>query len=156
MEGTVDLEVDGLFRAEAPKLWRALLAWSGVPEIADDALDEAFVQLIARGPEVVSPVRWVWKAAFRIAAGELEHRRNIAVTSEMVGVAITEPASELIAMLAQLPSRQRAVLVLHYYVGYKAREISEILGTSPATVRVQMTTGRRRLGALLERGDDDG
>ncbi|PUB23893.1 RNA polymerase sigma-70 factor (sigma-E family) [Promicromonospora sp. AC04] len=37
--------------------------------------------------------------------------------------------------LAQLPARQRTVLVLRYYEGLADAEIATVLGTSPATVR---------------------
>lgn len=37
--------------------------------------------------------------------------------------------------LEELPPRQRAVLVLRYYEGLSDVEISQVLGTSPATVR---------------------
>ncbi len=37
--------------------------------------------------------------------------------------------------LAQLPPRQRTVLVLRYYEGLADTEIATVLGTSPATVR---------------------
>ena len=63
-----------LYRAVGPTLWRSLLAYSGDPEIASDAVAEAFSQAIFRGDEVRSPEPWIWKAAFRIAAGELSPR----------------------------------------------------------------------------------
>ncbi len=156
MTEAVEQVAEELFQAEAPRLWRALLASTGVPEIADDALDEAFAQLLARGPAVVSPSRWVWKAAFRIAAGELKRRGDVAPLREVSTIEAPDEALSMIAALGQVPNRQRSALVLHYYAGYRVREIAEILGTSPATVRVQLTTGRRRLAQILERGDQDG
>ncbi|GAB2603718.1 SigE family RNA polymerase sigma factor [Kribbella endophytica] len=42
---------------------------------------------------------------------------------------------ELIAQLAKLPARQRAVLVLRYYGGLSDHEIAETLGCSAGTVR---------------------
>jgi RNA polymerase sigma factor (sigma-70 family) len=60
---------------------------------------------------------------------------------------------ELLSALATLPPKQRAALVLHYYGGYKTREIGLIVGSSPATVRVHLSAGRRRLRTLLEVDD---
>jgi len=37
------------------------------PEVASDAVAEAFAQLIRRGDEVRDPRAWVWRSAFRIA-----------------------------------------------------------------------------------------
>lgn len=41
----------------------------------------------------------------------------------------------LLAELAKLPRRQRAVLVLRYYEGLQETEIAELLGCAPGTVR---------------------
>jgi RNA polymerase sigma factor (sigma-70 family) len=137
------------YREHGPKLWRSLLAYTGDRIIADDALAEAFAQASARH-DLVAPERWIWKAAFRIAAGELKARWMPAPSVEQdVGLDASEAAALLIA-LAQLPPRQRAAIVLHYYGGYKTREIAEIVGSTAATVRVHLSAGRSRLRRLLE------
>ncbi len=41
----------------------------------------------------------------------------------------------LLAELARLPSRQRAVLVLRYYEGLADADIAQVLGCAPGTVR---------------------
>jgi RNA polymerase sigma-70 factor (ECF subfamily) len=143
-----------LWSEHGPRLWRAVLAYSGDREIANDAVAEAFAQCLGRGDAVRSPADWVWRAAFRLAAGELKRRgRWVAVVAEDIPW-MPEPAADLVNALAVLPPKQRACLVLHYYSGYRAREVAEILGSTPATVRVHLSQGRRRLRRLLE-GDDD-
>ena len=67
---------------------------------------------------------------------------------------VSLPTQELLVTLRLLPPRQRAALILHYYGGYKAREIADILGSTAATVRVHLSQGRRRLRRLLEEDDD--
>jgi DNA-directed RNA polymerase specialized sigma24 family protein len=64
------------FREQAPRLWRSLLAFTGDPELANDAMSEAFAQLVGRGAAIEAHDRWVWRAAFRVAAGELKDRRR--------------------------------------------------------------------------------
>jgi RNA polymerase sigma-70 factor (ECF subfamily) len=63
-------------------------------------------------------------------------------------------AVDLLAALGKLPPRQRAALVLHYYGGYKAREVAQIVGSTASTVRVHLSAGRRRLRHLLEVDDE--
>ena len=145
--------LEHVYREHAPRLWRALVAYTGDREVADDALAEAFAQAVARGDALHAPERWVWVAAFRIAAGELKERERRAVAHESSAPAEASEASELLEALTSLPPKQRAVLVLHYYGGYKAREIALILGSTAATVRVHLSVGRRRLRALLEVDD---
>jgi RNA polymerase sigma-70 factor, ECF subfamily len=142
------------YREHAPKLWRALIAYAGDREVADDALSEAFAQAAARGVALRAPERWIWTAAFRIAAGELKERgRRESIASPIEDVDATETL-DLLAALRTLPPKQRAALVLHYYGGYKTREIALIVGSTAATVRVHLSTGRRRLRTLLEDDDD--
>lgn len=50
-------------------------------------------------------------------------------------VSATDKPSELIDAVAQLPYKQRAVLVLRYWADLREDEIAEIVGVRPATVR---------------------
>jgi hypothetical protein len=40
--------VEAVYRARGTKLWRALLAFTSDPDLASDALAEAFAQVLAR------------------------------------------------------------------------------------------------------------
>ena len=148
LEPRSDLEL--LFEAEAKRIWRALVAYTGDREVASDAMAEAFAQALARGSELRSPQRWVWRAAFRIAAGALKARNQDRVITEEPGYEMPEPPHDLVATLAKLSPNQRAALILHHYAGYSTREVGQILGCSAATVRVHLSQGRRRLRRLLE------
>ncbi|HZP90531.1 MAG TPA: sigma-70 family RNA polymerase sigma factor [Actinomycetota bacterium] len=144
---------EALYREHAERLWRAVFASTGDREVASDAVAEAFAQCLRRGQAVRSPKAWLWKAAFRIAAGEMQRRRRSPEPETDRGYEMSEGPAVLLGALRVLPERQRAVLVLHYYAGYKAREIAGILGSSAATVRVHLSRGRRRLRELLEETD---
>ncbi len=143
-------ELERLFEKEATRIWRALVAYAGDREVASDAMAEAFAQALARGDELRSPERWVWRAAFRIAAGELKARLRDRALAEDPAYEMPEPPHDLIAALAKLSPNQRAALILHHYAGYSTREIGQILGCSAATVRVHLSQGRLRLRHLLE------
>jgi RNA polymerase sigma-70 factor, ECF subfamily len=158
-DGPVDAKpksaLDSLYREQAGRLWRAIFAFTGDPEVTSDAVAEAFAQYLRRGAEVRSPIAWLWKAALRIAAGEMKRRGSLSTLADDHSYEIPEKAWDLVAALRSLPERQRAVLVLHYYAGYPTREIGSILGASPATVRVHLSKGRRRLQELVRREDND-
>lgn len=145
--------LEQVYREQSAKLWRALVAYTGDRGIADDALAEAFAQAIGRGGALHTPERWVWIAAFRIAAGELKTQEQRAAGHEPPAPAKPSEAVELLDALTRLPPKQRAALVLHYYGGYKSREIAQIVGSTAATVRVHLSAGRKRLRALLEVDD---
>lgn len=146
---SADADLEALYREEGAMLWWALLAYSGDRDVASDAVAEAFAQALARGPAIRSPSAWIWKVAFRVAAGDLKERRRVDGRVLEQTYEMPEP-SDVVAALARLPERQRAAIVLHYYVGYSLKEIAEILGIAKPTVGVHLTRGRRRLRQLLE------
>jgi len=55
--------VERVWREDGPRLWRSLVAFGGDPELASDAMAEAFAQALGRGSAIESPDRWVWRAA---------------------------------------------------------------------------------------------
>jgi RNA polymerase sigma-70 factor, ECF subfamily len=61
-----------------------------------------------------------------------------------------EDAAALWALLQRLPAKQRAAIVLRYYVGLSDGEIADRVGTPPATVRWRLFAARNRLRALLD------
>jgi RNA polymerase sigma-70 factor (ECF subfamily) len=142
--------VENLYRRDGERLWRALLLYSGDREVASDAVAEAFAQLLRRGDAVRAPDRWVWKAAFRVAAGELkssrDRRRGVA---HLIPVAAGDNGRVADALL-KLSPHQRSAIVLHYFSGYTYKEVATIIGSTPSAVSVHITRGRRRLRTLLE------
>jgi RNA polymerase sigma-70 factor, ECF subfamily len=146
--------IERLYRERGDRIWRGLLAFSGDPEIASDAVAEAFAQVLRRGDEVRDPERWVWRAAFRIAAGELKERRRSEVLGTASSYEMEEPARDLVVALGALSERQRVAVVLHDAAGYPSKEVARIIGSTEVAVRVHLVRGRRRLRELLNEDDD--
>lgn len=149
-----------------PRLWRALRAWSGSRDVADEAAAEAFAQAARRIDQLRDVDAWVWRAGFRIAAGELHRRRRQPLPSgdafDMLGESgnpgvdsdLPAEAVDLVRALARLTEQQRACVVLREVAGLSASEIAAALQTTSGTVRVQLLRSRRTLRHLLEADDD--
>lgn len=150
--------IEGVYHAEARRLRSSLLAFTGDPAIANDAVAEAFAQAIARGKEIRELDRWVWRAAFNIASGELKRRASggplAAGPAHEPGFELAEQSATLLAALAKLPSKQRAALVLYYLADLPTAEVAKRLGVTQTTVRVHLNHGRNRLRSLMEDRDD--
>lgn len=146
--------LEPVYRDHGARLWRAVFAFAGDRQIADDAVAEAFAQALRRGAEVRDPLAWIWRVAFRIAAGELKDQRTRGTALVDEAYEMPEPAWEIIEALARLSPMQRAAVVLHHYGGYPAKEIAVILGSTSAAVRVHLSAGRRRLREMLAEGPD--
>jgi RNA polymerase sigma-70 factor (ECF subfamily) len=148
-------EIESLYRADADRLWRAVYAFAGDAEVANDAVAEAYAQLLQRGSAVRNPAAWVWRAAFRISRGALKLRRlNEAVSAPVVDRADAYVDQDLLAAVRRLPDGQRAAVILFYYADLPIRDIADRLGTNTLAVRASLSRGRRRLRDLL--GDRDG
>lgn len=146
--------VEDVYRTKSSHMWKALLAFSGDPDIASDAVAEAFAQALTREGDILDVERWVWKAAYRIAAGELKQRRRISPEIDPpVGDEV--PPFELRDALLRVSPKQRAALFLFYYGGYEPREIARMIGSTQSAVRVHLFRGRRRIAAMLDGGRDD-
>jgi RNA polymerase sigma-70 factor, ECF subfamily len=144
--------VEAAYRADAERLWRALYAFSGDAELANDAVAEAYAQVLGRGAAVRDPAAWVWRTGFRIAAGALKARRTEDSTTAAPGDPHLDNYADpdLLAALRRLPDSQRAAVILFYYADLSAREIAGRLGSNQLAVRANLSRGRARLRALLE------
>ena len=146
--------LERLYREQGARMWHAVLAFAGDPEVASDAVAESFAQALRRGDEIRDAERWIWRTVFRVAAGELKTRsRSVPMRIERT-YEMEEPARELVAALSRLSDRQRAAVVLHHAAGYPIREVAAIVGSTPAAVKVHLMRARRRLRELLEENDD--
>lgn len=147
--------VEALYRADAGRLWRAVCAYAGDPDIATDAVAEAYAQVLHRGSAVRDPAAWTWRTAFRIAAGMLKTRRVGETMPDELEAHVDRYADpDLFAALRQLPDGQRGAVVLYYYADLPVRQIAARLGSNSLAVRANLSRGRRRLRELL--GDRDG
>ena len=147
--------LERVYREEAPRLWRALVAYSGDPDIASDALAEAFAQALSAADRLRAPTRWIWHVAFRVAAGELKRHRAVTALDQTppLSYVLPEPLDHVMRALASLSPNQRLAVVLHDYADRPTDEVARTMGVSRATVHVHLSQGRRRLRRLLEDKD---
>jgi RNA polymerase sigma-70 factor (ECF subfamily) len=147
--------LERLYREEGDRLWRAVLAYAGDREVADDSVAEAFAQLLRREP-VRDPRSWVWRASFRIAAAEMDDRArftHLVLTQGSSGRedpdAGEDVSGSLMSALRKLPPKLRGPLVLHYYAGSGPWQVAGIVGSTSLTVRARLAKGRRWLRDLM-------
>jgi DNA-directed RNA polymerase specialized sigma24 family protein len=152
--GEIEQTLESVYREHGARLWRSVLLASGSREVADDAISEAFAQALRRGGALRDPAAWVWRAAFRIAAGELKERGRMTTSEVEPVMGMPEPFVDLWRALAQLPLKQRASIVLADYAGWSHREIAGALGSSASAIGVHVHRARKRLRGLLEDEDD--
>ena len=147
--------VERVYREQGARMVRTVFAYARDMEIAEDAVAEAFAQVIRRGDDVRDIAAWVWRSSFRIANGELAERRSRSSAAVREGrYEMGVDAAEVFDAVGMLSPKQRAAILLHHYVDLPVRDVADAIGSTPAAVRVHLSVGRRRLRALLEDDDD--
>ncbi|MGI8624968.1 MAG: SigE family RNA polymerase sigma factor [Geodermatophilaceae bacterium] len=165
-EGCRPVDFNGYVLARLHALIRYATHLTGSHELAEDIVQDALIKAHAKW-ERISALDHPDLYVKRIVTNEFMNarRRKLPRTVELRS-AHTEVASEgrppgheettadreaLLAELARLPPRQRAVLVLRFYEGLSNTEIAKVLNCRPATVRGY---GSRALTALRIELDD--
>ena len=95
---------------------------------------------------------WITRILIRECVN-IQRRQKRSVPVDALPEAESEPEDERIAALrealAQLPQRQRTMIVLHYMEGYDVREVARIMGTTKSAVCAGLSRARARLRALM-------
>jgi RNA polymerase sigma-70 factor, ECF subfamily len=145
--------VEAAYRAQAEKMWRALVGYTGDRDVARDALAEAFARALERPGTIHDLPAWLWRVSFRIANEEIKRRARARHPLDPTVYDMTEPLPELMDALTLLSPNQRLALVLHDYADRPTDEVALTMGCSRATVLVHLSKGRRRLRNMLEERD---
>jgi len=146
------------YRAESQQLVRFLMHVGATNEDAYDAAQEAFIAAWKNWDDIESPRAWIRTVAYRALSRRLRivEKEESASDYDAVIQDVAEQSfhsQEVVRLIEALPRNQRATLAL-LAAEFSVREISEILGISPATVRVHIHRGRARLRCLMDDGGE--
>ena len=133
------------YRAQAPKLWKFLVARGCHPEAAYDLLAEAFlrfIQTVCRDPS--APVALLYRIALNLRI-DVHRRESVAATDavenleQLAGAAPQESDdhAHVRALVKTLPESEQNLLLLRYWIGLSHKEVAQALGLPEGTVRRQ-------------------
>ena len=128
-------------------------------EDAKDAAQEVFLRLhktLGQFREGKELVPWLYRITVNICLDTKRRKRpNVALdqvpetfdrsAGPEDALANAQDRALIRAALAELPSRERAAIVLRDLEGCTTSEVAEILGSSETTVRSQISTGRTKI-----------
>lgn len=112
---------------------------------AEEVVQDAFVRTLAAWPRVESPLPYLRTC---VVNGVRDRGRRIAVAQRRADRTVdhtVDHPDELWDALAVLDPRRRTVIVLRFYADLPDREIAEIVGCRPSTVRTLAHRGLRDL-----------
>ncbi|MFC6017028.1 SigE family RNA polymerase sigma factor [Plantactinospora solaniradicis] len=148
--------------ARLPSLRRLAYSLCGDDDQADDVVQEAVTKLFlnwsraARATHLEAYVRAIVVRTFLDGQRKGWWRVLLFGTTPDVRHTVDQGVEERAVLrnaLAQIPPRQRAVLVLRYLHDLPVNEVAEILGCSAGTVKSQSSHGLKALRRLL--GDQE-
>jgi RNA polymerase sigma-70 factor (ECF subfamily) len=143
----------------------------GDAELSEDAVHNAFMRILnnlGKLGEVDSPRTrsYVVIVAENVAKTMyMQRRRTVSLEDEELPGSVDDVASEyedkssaeyVAAVIARMPEKYGAVLILKYLNGLGDREIASSLGLSDAAVRKRLQRAREMLKTLLDVDDVEG
>src|SRR4051812_24650804 len=155
--------LDALLREWADRAYTHARRMLGRHELAEDAVQEAYVRLIATADRYRPEVPFAAWLGRLIHVACAEQRRKRARHHRALGkVRAMPPTPEPVeaddslrepmrAALAELPETYRAPLALHYFAGLDQAAVAQALGLKPGALRVRLSRGLERLRQRLGR-----
>ena len=137
-------------------VYRVALHWFGVPQDAEDAVQEVFLRLYTEeksfdGPEHLR--RWLIRVTVNVCKDALKspwRKRRVPMESIPEPVFEQPEQQELYREVLALPEKYRTVLGLYYYEELSTREIAALLNIRQTAVTTRLARGRELLKQRLK------
>jgi RNA polymerase sigma factor (sigma-70 family) len=131
------------------------LAWllTGSRAAAEDVVQDAMTGVYRSFDRVESPAAYLRRAVVnRAKSRQRDERRqqDRLMFQEHARRAVDVAACELLALIGELPYRQRVVIVTRYWGGWSEKEIARALGCRPGTVKSLASRALNRLRTEVE------
>lgn len=150
-------------RAEQESLRRFLLALcDGDLQEADDIAQDALVRAYIASGSFLGLSRfstWLFRIAYNCYVDRKRRSRPGTISTDSVQ-ALNIPSTEqtddrfkyqqLYHALEQIPEKEKAAIILHYFEDRSIKEIASILQIPPGTVKYHLSLGRNHLKSILQ------
>jgi RNA polymerase sigma factor (sigma-70 family) len=149
---------EAFYAAEARTLFRRLWLVTGNRAEAEDLMQDALVRVWERWDRVGAmedPTGYLYRTAMnlfrkRYRRGLMAVRRTIGLAPSTDDFADADDRQVVRHVLAMLPPRQRAALVLTEILGFTSMEAGDALGVTGPTVRSLTRHGREAFRKVVE------
>lgn len=153
-------EVRALYAEHGPALLRYLHGFTGRRELAEDLLQDTFVQAL-RGVEGLrradSPRAWLFAIARHLGINAIRRRRVMAALPEEMAAVPADTGDprceDMLRAIGDLPEGQREALELRLRDELSYEEIAQVLGIPVGTVRSRLHNAVQKLRERLRGGE---
>jgi RNA polymerase sigma factor (sigma-70 family) len=152
---------EAFYQAEAQTLFRRLWLVTGNRAEAEEIMQDAFLKVWERWDRVGAmddPIGYLYRTAMnlfrkRYRRTMLAVRRTVGLTPSTDDFTDADDRHVVRHVLATLPPRQRAALVLTEMLGFTSKEAGDALGVTDATIRSLTRHGRDAFRTVMEVDD---
>jgi RNA polymerase sigma-70 factor (ECF subfamily) len=152
---------EAFYEDESELLFRRLWLVTGNRAEAEELTQDAFLKVWERWDRVSGmddPVGYLYRTAMnlfrqRYRRAMLAIRRSVGLTPSQDDFADADDRETVRRVLATLPPRQRAALVLTEMLGFTPNEAASALGVKASTVRSLSQQGRQSFRRVMEVDD---
>jgi RNA polymerase sigma-70 factor, ECF subfamily len=151
-------ELDEAFRQEWPRILAAVIRFTGSLELAEDAVQEAFVRAAASRERelLINPAAWVTTVAKRIAIdtarrdARLRKRLPLLVDEEPASVELSPGGDDRLGLLfvtctPDLAPETRLALALRFVCGVPTEQIADAMLVSHTALSARLTRAKRQI-----------
>jgi RNA polymerase sigma factor (sigma-70 family) len=146
-------ELFSMCKQEHPRLVGMLGLYCGDPDVAEDLAQEALIRLCRDWRKVRrlhAPERWLHRVAINLAHS---HYRRKAIERKALALLVSrarenlEPNTDVesLDLLKNLPHRQKAALLLHYYIDMTVPEVAQVMEIPDGTAKTLIHRATRAL-----------
>lgn len=129
-------DVDRLYRAHSTRLVHLAAAITLDRALAEEAMQDAFVGLQRRGGAVLDPVGYLQRSVVNLSISVLRRRRTASrLPMPTAQVTVNPEIDETWSAVAGLHPRERAVVVLRFWLDLSEADIASSLGWPRGTVK---------------------
>jgi RNA polymerase sigma factor (sigma-70 family) len=139
-----------LYRDEFPSLMRVAFLMTGSNEAAEDAIQDTFMRCRSKLGALDHPPSYLRAAVINECRSVLRRTNRRATDYETETNDLPTDLIELRDALCRLPDRQRAAIILRYFVDIPDAEIAAALSCKPSTVRSLIRRGVAKLKENLQ------
>lgn len=154
-----DKELTEYVRLFHGTVYRLAFSYVHNREEAEDLCQDAFLKLLCYRGTFEAPENckaWLIRVTVNLAKNLLRSGRITRRAEQDENLPAPDGESrELLEAVRSLPSSYRAVVHLHYYEGYSAKEIARITGTTVTAVTTRLARARKKLKTMLSEEDTD-
>ncbi len=154
LEASTPVQLDDLIERHKAMVFRTAWRILGEKSDAEDVTQEVFLRLYKTKEEPTAP--WIYRITVNLCLDQIRKRKPQAGESTLEALAtpqrnpeqqldLEQKRQRLARLIARLPERERACIVLRDLEGLNSREVAEILDCTEATVRTSIHRAKEKL-----------